>query len=124
MGCSQLNKALVGYFSLPIVPQEKINFDTYNIATQQLIANIEHLKSQLRLANVTIAQYENNSLATSPKPVEYVLVDSLEEESKLKLYDGLITISKLLKLKFFGIEIELNLPLLIDKLKNNSEDTK
>ncbi|VEP11566.1 hypothetical protein H1P_110016 [Hyella patelloides LEGE 07179] len=118
----ELKQALVGYFALPIVAQENVNFDTYNIATQQLIANIEHLKSQLRLANLTIAQYEHNSLANSQKPVEYVLVDSLEEDSKLKLYDGLIQISKTLKIKFFGVEIEFNIPLLIDKFTNNSED--
>lgn len=115
----KLKQALVGYFTLPIVARENINFDTYNIATQQLIANIEHLKSQLRLANLTIAQYENNSLANSPKPIEYVLVDSLDEDSKIKLFDGLIQIGKILKLKFFGIEIEFSIPKLINKFQNN-----
>lgn len=120
----KLKQALVGYFTLPIVAQENVNFDTYNIATQQLIANIEHLKSQLRLANATIAQYEKNSLANSPKLVEYVLVDSLDEDSKLNLYDGLIQVDKMLKLKFFGIEIGVSIPKLIDIFKNHSEDSE
>lgn len=118
----KLKQALVGYFTLPIVKQENISFEIYNIATQQLIANIEHLKSQLRLANLTIAQYENNSLVNSPKPVEYVFIDSLDEESKVKLFDGLVEIGKTAKFKFFGIEIGFSIPKLIDKFKNNSED--
>lgn len=120
----KLKQALVGYFTLPIVKQENISFETYNIATQQLIANIEHLRSQLRLANLTITQYENNSLATSPKPVEYVLIDSLDEESNVKLFDGLVEIGKTAKFKFFGIEIGFSIPKLIDKFKKSSEDMK
>ena len=113
----ELQNALVSYFSLPAISQENIILKNYNIATQQLIANIEHLKSQLRLANITITQYENNNIVNTQRPIEYVLVDSLDDESKLKLFSGLVKVGKVMKLKFLGIDIEFDIPLLIEKVK-------
>lgn len=111
---NNLKEALVGYFSLPVIAREEIVFNSQNIDLQQLIANVEHLKSQLRLANITISQYENTYLT---RPIEYVLIDSLQEESKLELYGGFIKVGKIIKLKFFGIDIEFDIPRLIDKIK-------
>lgn len=119
---NELQKALAGYFSLPILSKEDIVLHNQDIATQQLIANIEHLKSQLRLANLTIAQYENRNAINMQRPVEYVLIDSLNEESKLKLFDGFIKVGKVIKLKFLGIDIEFDMPLLIDKVKRKQKD--
>lgn len=112
---NDLREALAAYFSLPVLAGDNIIFDSQNIKIQQLIANIEHLKSQLRLAKLTISQYEN---LPSSRPVEYVVIDSLEKESAIELYDGLIKVNKIIKLKFFGIDIEFNVPLLLDKIKN------
>ncbi len=119
---SELQKALAGYFSLPALSQENIILHSQDVATQQLIANIEHLKSQLRLANLTITQYENCSVVNTQRPIEYVLVDSLDDESKLKLFNGLIKVGKVIKLKFLGIDIEFDIPLLIDKVKLRQEN--
>ena len=114
---NELHNALAAYFSLPAISQENIVLNNKDIATQQLIANVEHLKSQLRLANITITQYENNNIVNAQRSIEYVLVDSLDEESKLKLFNGLIKVGKVMKLKFLGIDIEFDIPLLIDKVK-------
>lgn len=119
---NELQKTLAGYFTLPIVSPENIAFNNQNIATQQLIANIEHLKSQLRLANLTIARHENNNAINTQRPIEYVLIDSLDEESKLKLFDGFIKVGKVIKLKFLGVDIEFDMPLLIDKVKRRHKN--
>ena len=68
----ELQKALAGYFSLPALSQENIILHSQDVSTQQLIANIEHLKSQLRLANLTITQYESCSMVNTQRPIEYV----------------------------------------------------
>lgn len=110
-----LKEVLVGYFSLPILAKENMYFESQDIKIQQLLANTEHLKSQLRLANLTISQYEQLSL---PTRVEYVFIDSLHENSAIELYDGFIKIKKMIKLKLFGIDIELDIPVLLEKIKN------
>ena len=113
LNVDDLKEALAGYFSLPVLSRENITFENQNIAVQQLIANIEHLKSQLRLANLTISQYEN----LSSSRLEYVIIDSLKEKSAIELYDGFIKINKIIKLKFFGLDIEFDIPKLLEKIK-------
>jgi len=118
----ELKKALVAYFSLPVISQENLVLNNQDIANQQLLANVEHLKSQLRLANLTINQFENNRQINTQRPIGYALIDSLDEDSKLNLFDGLIKIGKIVKLKFLGIDIEFDLPLLIDKVKTDRKN--
>lgn len=112
-----LKEALVGYFSLPILAKENMYFESQDIKIQQLLANTEHLKSQLRLANLTIAQYEQLSL---PTRIEYVIIDSLHKDSAIELFGGLIKINKMMKFKLFAIDIELDIPLLLEKIKKKS----
>ena len=90
----ELKKMLLAYISLPSLNESEITFDTYSISTDQLLANVKYLKTQLSLTN---AKYQ-----------DYSLIKLLEIESRNRLCKEVFVGKDNLSFKLLEIEVKLN----------------
>lgn len=113
---SQIRDALNIYLSFPEIPEvEIISTDYSDIAIQQLISNVLHLKSQLVLANSTIQVKEATiqSLSLTNFQQRQLLKSADDKKpSEEKVLDGLITINE-----YEGKGFKLNLAEIFRRLK-------
>ena len=94
LSAEELKKMLLAYISLPSLTESEITCNTYSIATDQLLANLNYLKSQLSLSQAN--------------PQDYYLIDLLEIESRTRLCKEVFLLKDILILKILEIEVKLN----------------
>ena len=94
LSAEELKKMLLAYISLPSLRESEITCNTYSMATDQLLANLNYLKSQLSLSQAN--------------PKDYFLIDLLEIKSKNRLCKEVFLLKDNLKFKLLEIELKLN----------------
>lgn len=93
LSAEELKAMLLAYISLPSLRESEITCNTYSIATDQLLANLNYLKSQLSLSQAN--------------PQDYFLIDLLEIESRNRLCEEVFLLKDNLKCKLLKIELKL-----------------
>ena len=94
LSSEELQKMLLAYISLPSLAESEFVGHTYSIATDQLLANVKYLKTQLSLSNTKLKDYS--------------LIDLLEIESRNRLCKELFLLKDDLSFKLLEIEVKLN----------------
>lgn len=117
-GLEQIKKALDIYLQLPVVIDSKnISYLNNEPKVQQLVANIQHLNSQLLLSNAMVQTQkltiDNQQVVISQQrkiidanilQQSYTAVTNVKEDNKEKLLGGAVSLTKV---KGTGFEIDL-----------------